>query len=484
MSRLSDSKPNPWHGATEVFHRKLIALWLSPALRVGLVVFSLGFWCARPVYAAETNSSGLEMPLITGNDLEREWLLQHARETQEGYRVRVKLTADAVAGNAPAVAFAKGSTRPPTFAPGGLSRDLWLVAILGIVVLLAIRRLAPELMQSVSSPANPSALAPWAPAASSPQDRAEQKAFAEFLVAFKAGPKASTHTAPLVDPFPAPQVSAGAGGELPKTPPDPLKDFFALAPAHLLAARNVLQEIGRGPEMVARQKLLGDLCGEVRILKGMAGLPELIPAWQLAACLESLLKQLIAQPGRVTPSTLRTVATGADVLWEVCQPGLKADFFTNPPLRFLAVDDDPISRHAVAFSLKKAFTLPDVAASGEAALALASEHAYDAIFLDVLMPGMDGFELCSKIHQTPLNRTSPVVFITCLTDFEARAKSSLSGGTDLLGKPFLTFEITLKALTLTMRARLQARGEAATPAGEGKALTPVHSAKASEEIPA
>jgi CheY-like chemotaxis protein len=98
------------------------------------------------------------------------------------------------------------------------------------------------------------------------------------------------------------------------------------------------------------------------------------------------------------------------------------------------------------------------------ALILASQHAYDVIFLDVQMPGMDGFELCSKIHETLLNRSTPVVFVTSQSDFGGRAQSILSGGSDLMAKPFLTFEITVKALTFILRGRLQGQAVHRLPA--------------------
>jgi len=71
------------------------------------------------------------------------------------------------------------------------------------------------------------------------------------------------------------------------------------------------------------------------------------------------------------------------------------------------------------------------------------------------MPGMDGFEVCSKIRDTITNRTTPVVFVTGLSDDDTRRKSTLNGGNDLMGKPFLTSEITVNALTFALRGRLQ-----------------------------
>ena len=97
-----------------------------------------------------------------------------------------------------------------------------------------------------------------------------------------------------------------------------------------------------------------------------------------------------------------------------------------------------------------------LAVDGETALAQAARQAYDVIFLDVQLPGMDGFELCAKIRGTDFNRTTPVIFVTGHGGFDARARSALSGGNDLMGKPFLIFEVTVKALTLALQSRLQA----------------------------
>jgi DNA-binding response OmpR family regulator len=69
------------------------------------------------------------------------------------------------------------------------------------------------------------------------------------------------------------------------------------------------------------------------------------------------------------------------------------------------------------------------------------------------MPGMTGFELCSKLRALPAYKSVPVVFVTSLTDFENRAKSMMSGGNDFIAKPFLFTELTVKALTYVMKGR-------------------------------
>jgi DNA-binding response OmpR family regulator len=70
------------------------------------------------------------------------------------------------------------------------------------------------------------------------------------------------------------------------------------------------------------------------------------------------------------------------------------------------------------------------------------------------MPGMDGFDLCTKIRGISENKATPVIFVTSLTDFKSRARSSLSGGTDLIAKPFMFMELSVKALTYVLRSRM------------------------------
>jgi len=118
------------------------------------------------------------------------------------------------------------------------------------------------------------------------------------------------------------------------------------------------------------------------------------------------------------------------------------------------VDDEAISRRAVTYALEKA-RLPCIAVENpEAALGMLGENIYDLVFLDVDMPGMNGFELCTKLRALARNKTTPVVFVTSLTDFESRANSTMSGGNDLIAKPFLFMELAVKALVYVLRGRL------------------------------
>jgi CheY-like chemotaxis protein len=143
-----------------------------------------------------------------------------------------------------------------------------------------------------------------------------------------------------------------------------------------------------------------------------------------------------------------------DLLDDLCVAGVRPDLADNPRVNILVVDDDPLTRRAISVALQTAFLKPDNAEDGESALTLAAEIPYDVIFMDVQMPGIDGFTACAKIHETIPNRTTPVVFVTSQTDAASREKSTASGGRDFVTKPFVFVEITVKALMFALRNRL------------------------------
>lgn len=396
---------------------------------------------------------------------QQEWQRSNARRDQEHYRLRVVLPTTVVPGRpesagAGSLPRRDQATTAQSATAFGWGRVVFLVSLLSCAGWLAWRRL------SRTAPAAGETCIPRLGAgpeqALAAETPAEEQAFAQFLVSFREGPAPRPKNAlSSGQPPSAPEVKPGESGVEKK--PDPRKQFYAHASDQLSTLRGVLQEVRPGADDANQRRLLADLHKRLRALNEASGLAELLPIWQLGTALEGLVGQLNKPNRPLALSTFRTLAGGLDLLVELCEHGPLPVLWSERPLRILAVDDDLISRHAVALALKKAFNQPDLAVNGEAAFAQASMISYDVIFLDVLMPGMDGFELCSRIRQTLPNRVTPIVFVTSQTDFEARAKSSLSGGNDFITKPFLTFEVTVKALVLSTRCRL-ARQKADVPA--------------------
>lgn len=122
--------------------------------------------------------------------------------------------------------------------------------------------------------------------------------------------------------------------------------------------------------------------------------------------------------------------------------------------RVLVVDDHPSSRMtAVALLSVEGYEVLE-ADSGPAALESIISGNPDLILLDVMMPGMDGFEVCRRLKQDEQTRLTPVVFVTALDDRRARLKGIEAGGDDFLTKPFDQLELSARVKSLIRQKRL------------------------------
>jgi putative two-component system response regulator len=85
-----------------------------------------------------------------------------------------------------------------------------------------------------------------------------------------------------------------------------------------------------------------------------------------------------------------------------------------------------------------------VAMDGETALESLEEEIPDIILLDIMMPGMDGYEVCRCIKENKKFSKVPIIFLTAMTDIESRAKGFELGAADYITKPFEIFEVKNK----------------------------------------
>jgi CheY-like chemotaxis protein len=273
-------------------------------------------------------------------------------------------------------------------------------------------------------------------------------------------PVAAPVAAPAAAPNPPPQPSA-ASTPAPSSDPDAefqadlRRSFIEGLPAILVTLRTLLQGLIKAENEVARLKQLNELYRRIHALTGNAGVADMPQIARMGDALEALLKELHEKPKNINASTLRTVASAIDLLGILFEKGTAPERPGAPPPTVLVVDDEAISRRAVIYALDKAKLKSVNAEDPAAAYDLLAENKFDLIFLDVDMPGMNGFELCTKLRQLPAHKKTPVVFVTGLNDFERRTSSTMSGGNDFIGKPFLFIELAVKALVYVLRSRLQ-----------------------------
>lgn len=120
--------------------------------------------------------------------------------------------------------------------------------------------------------------------------------------------------------------------------------------------------------------------------------------------------------------------------------------FTTKPI-VLVVDDAPENIDVLNGLLKDQYQIK-VALDGKKALAIASsQNAPDLILLDIMMPGMDGFEVCRQLKGDPDTKGIPVLFLSAKVETEDMVKGFQLGAVDYVTKPFNTEELLARVRT-------------------------------------
>ena len=102
--------------------------------------------------------------------------------------------------------------------------------------------------------------------------------------------------------------------------------------------------------------------------------------------------------------------------------------------KVLIVDDIPANIYILNEALQQNYQVL-FATCGEDGLILAEDEQPDLILLDVMMPGMDGYEVCRRLKRNPLTQDMPVIFVTALSDTASEMKGLELGAVDYLTKP-------------------------------------------------
>jgi PAS domain S-box-containing protein len=216
----------------------------------------------------------------------------------------------------------------------------------------------------------------------------------------------------------------------------------------------VVRTFCRTLERERRIDLLAVMRQEARRLRNSFSAANFEVLSAFTSALERLFTALSMDIGTINGSTLKTISHAMDFLVQAASSNSGHEEMERTPIRMLAVDDDPVCLRTLTMLASNTKVLDVVASDGvETALRELKTGDFDLIFSDILMPGMNGFEFVAELRKEPKYHATPVVFVTALSDFETRSRSVLSGGCDLIAKPFTAGEVLVKALTLGLKRR-------------------------------
>lgn len=131
----------------------------------------------------------------------------------------------------------------------------------------------------------------------------------------------------------------------------------------------------------------------------------------------------------------------------------------------LIIDDEFPMRYLIEHQLKREGFKVTLAKDGPDGLTAVSKHKPDLVVLDVMMPGMDGFEVCQQIKNTPETSQIPVIFLTASEIKEYKTRAFAVGADDYLTKPFLAEELLAHISAVLKRTERVKTGLLTQPSG-------------------
>ncbi|MGQ9667860.1 MAG: response regulator transcription factor, partial [Anaerolineae bacterium] len=120
--------------------------------------------------------------------------------------------------------------------------------------------------------------------------------------------------------------------------------------------------------------------------------------------------------------------------------------------RILVVDDDVNALRLIAYALHREGFETLTAKSGPEALQILSEAPVDLVILDIMMPEMDGYEVCRRIREQPATARLPVIMLTAKSQVEDKVRGFQVGADDYVTKPVLPAELIARVKALLARA--------------------------------
>jgi DNA-binding response OmpR family regulator len=232
------------------------------------------------------------------------------------------------------------------------------------------------------------------------------------------------------------------------------RDFLEQTPAISKALRQVCGETLDLADASTQMRRLEDLHRKVGFLTHMTSMVGWHRLAQLSCAFEAFLYELQVKPGAFNDSARHTLSSTVALLAGCLTGDNPADEQCLSPTTVLVVDDDAVSTRALVMTLDHAKVKAVSVADPFKALEQLRLNSYDVVILDINLPGMSGLSLGEQLRKLPLHSQTPVIFITSYAEFEPQARSILNAGDDLIGKPIMPMELTVKVIAHMLEHRL------------------------------
>ena len=236
--------------------------------------------------------------------------------------------------------------------------------------------------------------------------------------------------------------------------PEDVPQRGAAARENILALRSTYETFDRDHTQAS---LLKDMENRTARLADGAKGEDLPVLRQVASAFATFLGDLHEVPEQISQASLRTIQQTLELLEMLVGDPAVEQSVNLAEARTYVVDDDAATCATVVEALDVVGLQTNFALYSAQALTQLAGNRYDLIVLDVHLPDLDGFELCSRIRAMALHEETPVFFITGNTSLENHVQSSLRGGNEFIAKPFNMPELGLRALRAVITSQLQKR---------------------------
>lgn len=234
--------------------------------------------------------------------------------------------------------------------------------------------------------------------------------------------------------------------------PPPSTAWIPCAREHLMALHDALHTLTRDAD---DQPAMRALCAESHRLSELLSLASESGLAELATAMEARILGLRSIETQITRPTLVVFGQVLDFISTRLDNYVPGAVRAASGGRMLIVDDEATVCRLVAVALETTGLTVETADSPSACLKAAGAGPFDLVILDIGLPEMTGFDLCTRLRGIAGHERVPILFLTGLSSFQNRAKSVLTGGNDFIPKPFDPLELVLKVLLWIQLSRAE-----------------------------